>query len=190
MKRERDRADLMRRLKKTVCMVGMMGAGKTAIGSAVARKLGVPFLDSDAEIERASNATVGELFAEYGEPFFREKEAQVLARLLDGEPCILSTGGGAYLAEANRAAITSRGAALWIKAAPQLLWARVRTKNTRPLLRTSDPRKTLYELIAAREPIYALADLSVEAEPGLSVDRMADKTIDVIASRPDLLEME
>lgn len=180
----------MRRLKKTVCMVGMMGAGKTAIGSAVARTLGVPFLDSDAEIERAANATIGELFARHGEPFFREKESQVLARLLDGEPCILSTGGGAYLSEANRAAITSRGAALWIKAAPPLLWARVRSKDTRPLLRTANPKKTLYDLIAQREPIYAMADLCVEAEADMSVERMAEKTIRVIATRPDLMEIE
>ncbi len=180
----------MRRLKKTVCMVGMMGAGKTAIGSAVARTLGVPFVDSDAEIERAANATIAEIFTRYGEPFFRQKESQVLIRLLEGEPCILSTGGGAYLAEANRAAITSRGAAVWIKAAPQLLWSRVRHKDTRPLLRTADPKKTLYDLIAQREPLYALADLSVEAEPDMSVERMAEKTIDVIATRPDLLEMD
>ena len=179
----------MNRLKKTVCMVGMMGAGKTAIGTVVARRLGVPYLDSDAEIERAANATVAEIFTKYGEPFFREKETQVLSRLLDGAPCILSTGGGAYLSATNRDAITARGAALWIKASPELLWSRVRHKDTRPLLRTPDPEKTLRDLIAQREPVYALADLSVEAEPDLSVERMAEKTIGVIATRQDLLEM-
>jgi shikimate kinase len=178
----------MRRLKKTVCMVGMMGAGKTAIGSAVARILGVPFLDSDAEIESAANARISEIFERWGEPFFREKESQVLSRLLDGTPCILSTGGGAYLAPGNRARITERGVAVWIKANPEILWARVRHKDTRPLLRTPDPRATLLELVAAREPVYALADLCVEAEPSLSVERMAEKTIGVIATRSDVLE--
>ena len=177
-------------LKKTVCMVGMMGAGKTAIGTAVARLLDVPFLDSDAEIELAANATIPEIFAEYGEPFFREKESMVLSRLLDGAPCILSTGGGAYLAEANRSAITERGVALWIQAAPALLWSRVRHKDTRPLLRTANPRQTLNELIAAREPLYALADLHVEAAEGLSVEAMAHRTIKVIATRPDVLDLK
>ncbi|QFU08481.1 Shikimate kinase 1 [Rhodobacteraceae bacterium THAF1] len=175
-------------LKKTVCMVGMMGAGKTAIGTAVARMLGVPFLDSDAEIERAANATIPELFAEYGEAFFRQKESQVLSRLLVGTPCILSTGGGAYLAQANRTAITERGVALWIKADPALLWTRVRHKDTRPLLRTANPRATLEALIAERDPIYALADLRVEAAEGLSVEAMAERTIEVIATRPDVLK--
>ena len=171
-------------------MVGMMGAGKTAIGTAVARMLGVPFVDSDAEIERAANTTISELFAEYGEAFFRQKESMVLARLLDGVPCILSTGGGAYLAQANRTIITERGVALWIKADPALLWSRVRHKDTRPLLRTADPRATLNDLIAVREPLYALADLSVEAEEGLSVEQMAARTIDVIATRPDVLTLK
>ncbi|SPJ22245.1 Shikimate kinase 1 [Palleronia abyssalis] len=179
----------MRRLKKTVCMVGMMGAGKTAIGSAVARSLGVPFLDSDAEIERAANESIAGIFERWGEPFFRQKESQVLTRLLDGQPCILSTGGGAYMAAGNRATITERGVALWIKAAPEILWARVRHKDTRPLLRTPDPKAALMKLIEQRDPIYAMADLTVESEAEMSVERMAQKTIDVIATRPDVLEM-
>ena len=169
-------------------MVGMMGAGKTAIGAAVARALGVPFLDSDHEIERAANATIPEIFERYGEPFFREKESQILSRLLDGAPAILSTGGGAYLAERNRIAITARGVAVWIRATPELLWARVRHKDTRPLLRTADPRATLETLIASREPAYARADLTVDAGPELSIEAMADRTIGVIATRPDVLE--
>ena len=179
---------MTRRLRKTVVMVGMMGAGKTAIGAAVARALGVPFLDSDHEIESAANASISEIFERYGERFFREKESQILSRLLDGRPAILSTGGGAYLAERNRIAITARGVAVWIRADPDLLWARVRHKDSRPLLRTDDPRATLHELIAAREPYYALADLAVEAGHDLSIEAMADKTIGVIATRPDVLE--
>lgn len=170
-------------------MVGMMGAGKTAIGAAVARRLNVPFLDSDHEIERAANATIAEIFARDGEPFFRRKEAQVLSRLLGGPAAILSTGGGAYLSAENRAMITERGVAVWIRAAPDLLWQRVRHKDTRPLLRTADPKATLLDLIARREPYYRQADLSVEAERDLPIEAMAEKTIRAIAARPDVLEV-
>lgn len=178
----------MARLRKSVAMIGMMGAGKTAVGAAVAKGLKVPFFDTDAEIQRAANASVAEIFARDGEAFFRQKERQVLVRLLSDRPCILSTGGGAFLAERNRIAIGSHGVALWIRADRQLLWNRVRHKDTRPLLRTADPKATLFELIACREPCYRLADLVVDAEPGLSVDEMAEKTIGVIAQRPDVLE--
>lgn len=180
----------MSRLRKTVVMVGMMGAGKTAVGGAMARALGVPFLDSDAEIQQAANATIAEIFARDGETFFRARETEVIARLLRGPPAILSTGGGAYLSARNRETIRDWGVALWIRADRELLWARVRHKETRPLLRTADPRATLFELIAAREPSYALADLVVDAEEGLSVEAMARKAIDVVATRRDVLQGE
>ena len=172
------------KLHKTVVLVGLMGAGKTAVGGAVARKLGVPFVDSDHEIEAAANMTIAEIFTRDGEPFFRQKESQVLERLLTGSPCILSTGGGAYLAADNRALISRHGVALWLKADLDLLWSRVRHKTTRPLLRTDNPRETLKGLFEARTPIYANAELVVEAEHGLSVDGMADKAIGVLASAP------
>ena len=178
----------MHRLNKTVVMVGMMGAGKTAVGAAVARALDVPFRDSDAEIQQAANATIAEIFARDGEAFFREREAQVIERLLAEAPAILSTGGGAFLSERNRKAIAARGVALWIRAEQELLWNRVRHKTTRPLLRTSDPRATLVALMEAREPSYAEADLVVDAEAGISVEAMAQKAIGVIATRPDVLE--
>ena len=178
------------RLRKTVVMVGMMGAGKTAIGRAMAARLGVPFLDSDAEIEAAANMTVPEIFARDGEPFFREKEAQVIARLLDEERCILSTGGGAFLVARNREAISERGVSLWLNADLDLLWQRVRHKDTRPLLRTPDPRATLAEIYAARAPVYALADVSVQSLPELSIDAMVDRVIETLAqARPDVLEV-
>ncbi len=186
----RDIAGAMRRLKKTVVMVGMMGAGKTAVGGAVARMLGVPFLDSDTEIQKAANATIPEIFARDGEAFFRARETHVIERLLGGPPAILSTGGGAYLSPRNREAIAARGVALWIRVERELLWKRVRHKDTRPLLRTPDPRATLFALIAEREPCYACADLAVDAEEGLSVEAMARKVIGCIATRPDVLEEE
>lgn len=175
-------------LKKTVAMVGMMGAGKTAVGQALAVRLGVPFRDSDTEIVAASNMEIAEIFARYGEDFFREKEAQVLARLLDGTPAVLSTGGGAYLRGENRALVSRRGVALWLKADLDLLWSRVRHKSTRPLLNTADPRATLAELCAAREPLYAKADLVVETRPGFSIAETTERAVAALADRPDVLE--
>jgi shikimate kinase len=177
------------RLQKTVVLVGMMGAGKTAVGSALARMLDVPFLDSDEEIERAANMTVTEIFARDGEPFFRARESEVLARLLAGSPCILSTGGGAFLAPDNRAAIAEKGVSVWLKADLDLLWQRVRHKTTRPLLRTSDPKATLAGLLEARQPVYALAGLTVEAKPDYSIEDMARKVMAALAGRQDVLEM-
>jgi shikimate kinase len=173
-------------LKKTVALVGMMGAGKTAVGKAIAQKLKAPFLDSDAEIEVAAARTIAEIFERDGETFFRTKETQVIGRLLEEERCILSTGGGAFLAKTNRDLIAQKGVAVWLKADLDVLWARVRSKNTRPLLRTSDPLKTLTELAAAREPLYAQAGIVVDAEPDLSIDDMADKVIAALKSHGDV----
>lgn len=175
-------------LKKTVALVGMMGAGKTAVGRVVAAKLGVAFTDSDAEIETAANLTVPEIFERDGEPFFRRRETEVIARLLDHERCILSTGGGAFLAEENRANISARGVAVWLNADIDLLWSRVRNKDTRPLLRTGDPLGTLTSLYEARVPIYQLADLSVPCEANLAIEAMAGRVIDALLTRPDVLE--
>jgi shikimate kinase len=175
------------RLKKTIAMVGMMGAGKTAIGAALAKRLGVPFLDSDTEIEVAADRTVAEIFERDGEAFFREKESQVIARLLDSAPSVLSTGGGAYLAEANRRMISERGVAVWLRADLELLWDRVRHKTTRPLLNTEDPKGTLTRIYEDRTPIYALADLIVEADPAYSIDDMTDQVFEMLKTRPDVL---
>lgn len=165
------------RLQRPVVLVGMMGAGKTAIGGALAARLGVPFLDSDHEIERAANAKITEIFERDGEAFFRDRETEVLARLLSGEPAILSTGGGAFLAERNRDLIAKHGVSVWLQADLDLLWNRVKHKSTRPLLRTADPRKTLSEIFEARVPIYALASVHVAAAPDLSIDAMTDKVL-------------
>ncbi|MCU0900983.1 MAG: shikimate kinase [Cypionkella sp.] len=171
-------------------MVGMMGAGKTAVGTALARLLGVPFLDSDEEIVRAANRSIAEIFERDGEPFFRARETEVLARLLRGAPCVLSTGGGAYLAETNRRLISEAGVAVWLRADLDLLWNRVRHKTTRPLLRTGNPRETLRALYEARVPLYGLADVVVDASPDLSVEDMAERVVQALAARPDVLEGE
>ncbi len=169
-------------------MVGMMGAGKTAIGTALAKRLHVPFLDSDAEIVKAADRSIAEIFERDGEAFFRDRESEVIARLLDGPPCILSTGGGAFLREDNRAMISEKGAALWLRAELELLWQRVKHKTTRPLLHTPDPRATLAEIQQARDPLYAKADIIVDAEFGLSIDQMTDRVIETLARHPDILE--
>ncbi len=176
------------RLRKCVIMVGMMGAGKTAVGTATARMLGVPFLDSDDEITKAARRSIAEIFERDGEAFFRTRETEVLARLLQGEPVVLSTGGGAFLNAQNRAMIHEAGVAVWLRADLDLLWQRVRHKSTRPLLRTPDPRATLAALYEARSPVYALADVIVDAAHDLSVDGMAQKVIASLKSRPDVLE--
>ena len=178
------------RLKKTVALIGMMGSGKTAIGTATSKALDVPFLDSDTEIIEAANLTIPEIFERYGETFFREKEAQVVARLLEGPAGILSTGGGAYLDVGNRAMISQKGVAVWLRADLDLLWNRVKHKETRPLLRTDDPRATLAALLAAREPVYAEADITVDASPSYSIDDMTGKVIEALLTRPDVLERE
>jgi len=175
-------------LHKTVVLVGMMGSGKSAIGRALAARLAVPLLDSDAEIEVAANATIAEIFERDGEPFFRDREAEVIARLLSGPACVLSTGGGAFLAERNRDAIAQKGISVWLKADIDLLWDRVRHKDSRPLLRTADPYQTLTDLCHLREPFYAKATLGVTTKAGYSIDQTTDLVIETLLTRPDVLE--
>ena len=175
------------RLHKTVVMVGMMGAGKTAVGRELARRLDVAFLDSDEEIERAANRTIAEIFARDGEAFFRDRETRVIERLMQGAPCVLSGGGGAFLSADTRALISRLGVSVWLRAELDLLWARVKGKSTRPLLRTPDPRGTLAALLAERAPLYAQADLVVDAQPRYSVAQMTEAVRAVLATRPDVL---
>lgn len=176
-------------VKKTIVMVGMMGAGKTAVGRALAARLDVPFLDSDEEIVEAANMSIAEIFERDGEAFFRAKESQVIERLLREEKGVLSTGGGAFLAEANRQMISQIGVSIWLNADLKLLWSRVKHKNTRPLLQTADPRATLSEIYDARVPLYSQADLSVEANSDYSIDEMAEAVLVALQSRPDVLEI-
>lgn len=176
-------------LRKTVVMVGMMGAGKTAIGSHLARVLAVPFCDSDEEIVKAANNTsIAEIFARDGEPFFRQRESEVIRRLLTQPPCVLSTGGGAFLSADTRAAIAASGVSVWLRADLDLLWQRVRRKTTRPLLQTANPLDTLRALQAARDPTYALADLTVDCAAELTIEAMTDRVLAALAAQPDVLE--
>src|SRR6056297_693452 len=169
--------NIRERLVRTVVLVGMMGAGKTAVGRAIAARLGVDMRDSDAEIVASAQLSIAEIFDRYGEPFFREKESAVIARLLDGPVCILSTGGGAWMTERNRALLTGQAAVLWLEADLELLWSRVRNKTTRPLLRTDDPRRTLQEILTERTPVYSLAPLKVHVEPGWTISQTAGRVL-------------
>ena len=172
-----------------VVLIGMMGAGKTAVGTEMARKLSVPFVDSDAEIEKAAAMTIREIFARDGEDFFRARESEVLARILNGPPGIVSTGGGAWMQPQNRALIREKGLAVWMDCDLETLWHRVRQRPTRPLLQTPDPKGTLAALLEVRAPVYARADLVVRSRPGDSIEAAARRMIEAItAARPDILK--
>jgi shikimate kinase len=175
-------------LKRTVVLVGMMGSGKTAIGRALAASLDVPFVDSDAAIEEAAAASIAEIFERDGEKFFRKREEEVLRRLLSGPPGIVSTGGGAFLADTNRAAIAQMGVAVWLDADIEILWERVRHKDTRPLLRTADPKATLTAIYDERAPIYKLAGLKITVQEKASIEQTMQSVRSTLASRPDILE--
>jgi shikimate kinase len=179
---------MTRQIKKTIAFVGMMGAGKTAVGRTVALKLDVPFLDVDTEIEKAANMSIAEIFSRDGEKFFREREAQVILRLIKGSPTILSTGGGAFIEKKNRQAISRFGVSIWLDVEINLLWSRVKNKDTRPLLKSQDPFETLKTLHHARERTYKLADITVRSSKNYTVDEMAQKVIDKLYLYPNLFE--
>jgi shikimate kinase len=156
----------MRKLEKTLVLVGMMGAGKTSVGRRLAAVLAVPFRDADSEIELAAGCTVNEIFERYGEPEFRAGERKVILRLLQEPPHVLATGGGAFMDAETRAKIKESAVSIWLKADIELLLDRVVRKDTRPLLRNTDRRAALERLLKEREPIYAQADITVESEGG------------------------
>jgi shikimate kinase len=156
--RDRARAALGSR---NLILVGLMGAGKSSVGRLLAQQLGVPFIDSDIEIERVSRMTITELFAAYGEEEFRALEARVMKRLLKGGPRVVSTGGGAFINARTRRHIKKGGLSVWLKADLDVLWDRVNKRDTRPLLKTENPKQTLENLMNTRYPVYAEADLTV-----------------------------
>jgi shikimate kinase len=150
--------------RRSVVLVGMMGVGKSSIGRRLATRLGIPFVDADAEIEKAAGMSISDIFARHGEADFRSGEARVIARLLDAGPQVLATGGGAFMNDATRATIKIKGVSIWLAAEFDVLLRRIaKRKNERPMLQTEDPAATLRQLIALREPTYALADLTVQS---------------------------
>jgi shikimate kinase len=147
--------------KRNLVLVGLMGAGKSAIGRIVAQQLGLPFVDTDTEIERVSRMTISELFAAYGEEEFRALETRVIKRLLRTGPRVVSTGGGAFINDKTRRQIERGGLSVWLNADLDVLWERVNKRDHRPLLKTENPKQTLKDLMDKRYPIYALADITV-----------------------------
>jgi shikimate kinase len=163
---ERASADavLGRLAGRSVVLVGMMGVGKSSIGRRLAARLGVPFVDADSEIEKAAGMNIADIFTRHGEAYFRSGEARVIARLLDGGPQVLATGGGAVMNADTRTAIKAKGVSIWLSAELDVLMRRInKRKNDRPMLQTADPAATLRELLVAREPAYAQADLTVQS---------------------------
>lgn len=152
---------------RSIVLVGMMGVGKSSIGRRLAARLNVPFVDADTEIEKAAGMSIPDIFARHGEADFRSGEARVIARLLDGGPQVLATGGGAVMNEVTRAAIKAKGVSIWLSAEFDVLMRRInKRKNDRPMLQTADPAATLRELLAVREPVYAQADITVQSREG------------------------
>jgi shikimate kinase len=164
---------------RNLILVGLMGAGKSSVGRIVASQLGIPFIDSDAEIERVSRMSISELFAAYGEEEFRALETRVMKRLLKGGPRVVSTGGGAFINDRTRRHIMKGGVSVWLKAELDVLWERVNKRDTRPLLKTENPKTTLENLMNARYPIYALADLTVMSRD-VRKELMADEVLKAV----------
>lgn len=150
--------------RRSVVLVGMMGVGKTSIGRRLATRLGIPFVDADAEIEKAAGMSISDIFARHGEADFRSGEARVIARLLDTGPQVLATGGGAFMNDGTRANIKGKGVSIWLSAEFEVLLRRLaKRKSERPMLQTQDPDETLRQLMVLREPTYALADITVQS---------------------------
>jgi shikimate kinase len=168
---------------RSVVLVGMMGAGKSTIGRRLAARLRLPFLDADIEIEAAhAGMTIPEIFAVHGEPYFRDGEARVIARLLDNGPAVIATGGGAVMREETRNLIRAKAVSIWLKADVDVIMKRVKRRADRPLLQTEDPAATVSRLLEVREPVYQTADLTIWSRD-VPHDRIVDECIDALRAR-------
>jgi shikimate kinase len=168
---------------RSVVLVGMMGAGKSTIGRRLSLRLRLPFVDADTEIEVAhAGMTVPEIFARYGEPYFRDGEARVIARLLDNGPGVVATGGGAFMREETRNRIRDKAVSIWLKADADIIMRRVKRRADRPLLQTPDPEATVGRLIREREPIYQHADLTVWSRD-VPHEKIVDECIEALYGR-------
>jgi shikimate kinase len=165
--------------KRSVVLVGMMGAGKSTIGRRLSARLRLPFLDADTEIEAAAGMSIPDIFEIHGEPYFRDGEARVIARLLDGGPAVLATGGGAFIREDTRDRIRAKAVSIWLKADADVIMRRVKRRADRPLLQTADPAATVGRLIEEREPVYRHADLTI-ASRDVPHEKIVDECIDAL----------
>ena len=152
--------------QQTVVLVGLMGAGKSCIGKRLAQRLGMPFIDADQEIEQAAGCSISEIFDRHGEANFRDGERRVIARLLEGPPHVLATGGGAFMDPRTRSVVRERAISVWLRAELDLLMRRVSRRSDRPLLQVAEPRQKLADLMAERHPVYGEADVIVDSTDG------------------------
>jgi shikimate kinase len=164
--------------QRSIVLVGLMGAGKTTVGRRLAQKMGLNFVDTDAEIERAAGETIPDIFERHGEAAFRDGERRVIARLLEAGPQVLATGGGAFMDETTRNHIAARGISVWLRADLDVLMRRVARRSNRPLLKQGDPRRTMERLIEERYPVYASADITVD-----SLDGPQEVIVEAVASQ-------
>jgi shikimate kinase len=167
---------------RSVVLVGMMGAGKSSIGRRLAVRLGIPFADADNEIEVAHRMSIPDIFSTYGEAYFRSGETRVIARLLEGGPQVLATGGGAFMDADTRGAIGAHGVSIWLKAEFDVLMRRIKRRQDRPLLKTEDPGETLRALMAERYPVYARADLTIQSRE-VPHEKIVDEIVGALADR-------
>jgi shikimate kinase len=166
--------------RRAVVLVGMMGSGKSTIGRRLGVRLHIPFLDADHEIEVAhAGMTVSEIFAQHGEPYFRDGEARVIARLLESGPCVIATGGGAFMREETRERIRARGISVWLQADGDVILRRIKRRSDRPLLQTADPAATIARLIAERSPVYRLADIAI-ASRDVPHEKVVEECVEAI----------
>lgn len=165
---------------RSIVLVGLMGAGKTSIGKRIAARLQLPFVDADAEIEKAAQATIPEIFARHGEAYFRDGERRVIRRLLDGKPKVLATGGGAFMSAETQAAILEGAVSVWLRAELDVLMARVRKRSNRPLLMNDDPEGTMRRLMDERYPVYEKADIHI-ASRDVAHEVVADEAVAALA---------
>ncbi|CAN7605194.1 shikimate kinase [Bradyrhizobium sp. LjRoot220] len=168
--------------RRSVVLVGMMGAGKSTIGRRLAARLRLPFFDADIEIEAAAGMSIPDIFETRGEPDFRDGEARVIARLLDSGPCVLATGGGAFMREQTRQRIADKAVSIWLKADLDVIMKRVKRRADRPLLQTEDPVATVARLLEVREPVYQGADLTILSRD-VPHDRIVDECMDALRGR-------
>lgn len=165
---------------RSIVLVGMMGAGKSTIGRRLSTRLRLPFFDADTEIEVAhAGMTIPEIFASYGESYFRDGEARVIARLLDGGPAVLATGGGAFMREETRNRVSDKAVSIWLKADADIIMKRVKRRADRPLLQTADPAATVGRLIEEREPVYQNANITIWSRD-VPHEKIVDECIDAL----------
>jgi shikimate kinase len=168
--------------QRLVVLVGMMGAGKSTVGRRLAARLRLPFLDADIEIEAAAGMSIPEIFETHGEAYFRDGEARVIARLLEGGPAVLATGGGSFLREETRRKVGDKAISIWLKADSDIILRRVKRRADRPLLQTPDPAATIDRLIAEREPAYRHADITIWSRD-VPHDKIVDECVEALHGR-------